>query len=189
MFYNFLMKIMKYLFFCLIGLSGSAFAQNTFNIPAGISSQIPKNWVAIDYAQGDINKDKLIDSVIVLQNKDIPDTPRKIMVFILTKDNQYQLFSENDSVALCGECGGMMGDPYQGIEVKPGVLKIYNMGGSSWRWTHHFTFNYSRIDNQLQLVREEQSSFHASDPNKIKNIIKTPKNFGKISLSHFKVEN
>ena len=111
------------------------------------------------------------------------------MVFVLTKENKYNLFSENDFAVLCAQCGGIMGDPYIGIELTSGVLKIYHMGGSSWRWTNNLTFHYSRIDNQLQLVKQEQSSFHTSNPNKFKNTIKTPKIFGKISLSDFKSDN
>ena len=183
------MKIVKHLFFLLLLSANGVFAQNILKVPESISLQIPKNWTVIEHVRGDINKDKRLDSVVVLENKTIPDIPRKIMVFTLTQENKYHLFAENDFAAFCEQCGGMMGDPYQGIDVKSGVLKIYNMGGSSWRWTHHLTFNYSRIDNQLQLVKQEQSSFHSSEPNKSKNTIKTPKLFGKVNFSDFKTDN
>lgn len=63
-------------------------------------------------------------------------------------------------------------------------------GGSAWRWSVAFKFNYSRHDNTWQLVRVDESSFSAiaSDKGKQKTSM-PPKDFGKIGIAEFDPEN
>ncbi len=43
---------------------------------------------------------------------------------------------------LRSEEGDMMGDPFEGIAIESGILKIHHFGGSSWKWreTHKYRF-------------------------------------------------
>jgi len=45
---------------------------------------------------------------------------------------------------------GIMGDPFQEIAIKKGILIIYHSGGSSWKW--NTTENYRFQNNQFELI-------------------------------------
>jgi hypothetical protein len=106
---------------------------------------------------------------------------------ILTREmsGKLKLAKSNNQAVYCKSCGGAFGDPFAGVEVKRGQFTVNNYGGSAWRWSESYQFNYSRRDKTWQLVRAVSESFHASDPNKIKTKILTAKNFGKINLADF----
>ena len=88
--------------------------------------------------------------------------------------------------AHCSTCGGVMGDPFTGIEVGPKTLTVVNYGGSGWRWSADYRFDYSRRDNASQLVRVTESNFHASDPNVARTTVRRPpRDFGKIGFASF----
>lgn len=83
-----------------------------------------------------------------------------------------------------------MGDPLMGVTAGPGSFTINNYGGSAWRWEANFTFNYSRIDKTWQLVRVEHESFHAMNPDKVKQSVERPPyDFGKIDIADFDADN
>ena len=46
--------------------------------------------------------------------------------------------------------GGMMGDPFEDIEIKNGVLLISESGGSSWKWGHTDKYRYQ--NNSFELI-------------------------------------
>jgi hypothetical protein len=81
----------------------------------------------------------------------------------------------------------MMGDPFAGVTVAKNTFTVNHYGGSAWRWSADYKFNYSRIDKTWQLVRIEKTSFHASDPKKTLNRkVMTPlKHFGKVDIADF----
>jgi hypothetical protein len=84
----------------------------------------------------------------------------------------------------------MMGDPFQGVEVGPKTFTVSHYGGRAWGWSVDYTFNYSRRDNTWQLVRVEESSFHAFEPDKIKRAVYVPpKHYGKIDIADFDPDN
>jgi hypothetical protein len=81
------------------------------------------------------------------------------------------------------------GDPFQGVSVRRNTFTVDHYGGSAWRWTNAYTFNYSRVDKTWQLVRVVSHSYHTSDPNKMKTRTHTPpRHFGKIDLADFDPE-
>ncbi|WP_193763588.1 hypothetical protein [Methylomonas methanica] len=90
----------------------------------------------------------------------------------------------------CSTCGGVFGDPFAELSATTKSFSVSHYGGSNWRWTNRFQFNYSRRDNTWQLVRVEQSSFHTSDPETAKTTTYTPPtDFGKIDIADFDPEN
>ena len=166
---------MKYIVLALSLFATSSFAQT--NVPSSIKSQIPAGWTVKDAVTGQINNDTKEDLILVLENKKVEDVPRKIMIF-LGEDSGYQLSGTSDTAVFCEKCGGIYGDPYNGIQVEKKKVIINN----------YTTFAYSRIDKQWQLIKVEKLSYHNSDPDKQKITIKLPKDFGKISLENFDPE-
>ncbi len=83
----------------------------------------------------------------------------------------------------------MMGDPFMGIQVGTQTPTVQNYGGSAWRWSADFRFDYSRRDDAWQFVRVTDTTFHATQPDKMKTKVrKPPKDFGKIGFGEFDPE-
>jgi len=149
---------------------------------------IPPQFTILDSASGDLNKDGIKDMVLILKNNyetQNTDTTRPLLLLLGNKSGKYQLLARNDNVVLCMGCGGVFGDPYQGISIKNGYFSIEHYGGSSWRWTRIITFRFNAKTNQFILHRDAGLSWHASDPNQTTEKFFNKKNFGKLPFNQF----
>ena len=156
-----------------------------------LASYIPKDYSILDSAQGDLNGDGYKDWVLILKSKYEEfntDTTRPLLLLLGTKRGVYTLFAKNDSVVLCKGCGGVFGDPYEGITVKKGYFEIHHYGGSNWRWTRNISFKYNSITKGFLLHRDSGISYHTSDPNKSKTTIINKKDFDKLPFSKYSYE-
>jgi hypothetical protein len=118
---------------------------------------IPKNYTVLDSAQSDFNKDGLIDISLVIEKKNDDEIERGILILQKNKIG-YILNTINKTALYCKNCGGVFGDPYNGITFNQNVLKLNNYGGSSWRWLNEQTFRYQ--NGQWQLIGLSYNSFH-----------------------------
>ena len=89
---------------------------------------------------------------------------RPLLLLVRGTDGALQQADRNDDIVYCVSCGGVMGDPFEGINITPGVLTVSHYGGSSWRWGHSYTFRYSAGAAAWFLDAIETVSFHASEP-------------------------
>jgi hypothetical protein len=141
----------------LIFSTGISFSQSKVlsSIPKkgrNVQSFIPVGYDTLSTTLGDLNKDKSEDAVLVLrhekenvvdlENTNVDSIPSRLLVVLLRKGNAYELAAVSDSAVLCKHCGGIMGDPFQGISIEKGIIVINHYGGSAWRWgyTHKFRF-------------------------------------------------
>ena len=165
-------------------------------VPAELRPFVLPGTKAIEIERGDLNGDGRADVVLVLERQklrpgddDIEEGQRPILILIRQGDGSLKLAARNDSAAYCSTCGGVMGDPFVGVQVGARTFTVSNYGGSSWRWSADYRFDYSRRDDAWQLVRVTGSSFHASEPNKAKTtVLRPPKDFGKIAFPDFDPE-
>jgi hypothetical protein len=169
--------------FCSLLSSGQANAQS-------LKSYIPQGYSILDSASGYLNNDTYKDVVLILKYKyeNIgADTTRPLLLLAGTKkNNHYSLMAKNDSVVLCKECGGIFGDPFQGITIKRGYFSIEHYGGSSWRWTRIITFKYSIKTKQFLLHRDAGVSYHNTEnPIKETKLISNKSDFGKLNFINF----
>ncbi len=145
-------------------------------MPAGIQSFIPKGWIVLQKATGDLNKDNQQDLALVIQDTDkknilinhelgvdtLDANPRSLMVFF--KDSLaggYHLVTKNDSFILKHD-DPVMDDPFAGLEIIKGSLKLsfrlwYSAG--SWYTTGaSYLFRYQNKD--FTLIGAETNTFH-----------------------------
>ena len=135
------------------------------------------------------------DYILVLEREnpplkdenDFPKNQRPLLILVRGADNKLTEAKRNETIVMCSECGGMMGDPFAGVTVAKNTFTVNHYGGSAWRWSADYKFNYSQIDKTWQLVRIEKTSFHASDPEKTLNrkIMTPPRHFGKVDIADF----
>lgn len=169
-------------------------AQDDIEVP-GELAPLFTGRVIIAVEKGDLNRDGSEDVIVVSEAvakegaDPYEDRPRRLSLFV-REEGRLRLAKENEKVVYCAACGGVFGDPFNGITIKPGRFTVSHYGGSAWRWTADYSFAWSRRDRTWQLVRVESSSFHASDPDEQKTTVeKPPKDFGKIDLADFDPEN
>ena len=149
---------------------------------------VEKNTTALAIERGDLNRDGREDVVLVLEPQD-PEQPRPLLILVRAADGSLKLAKRSAKAVFCRNCGGMMGDPFQGVVVEKGRFTIQHYGGSAWRWSTNFTFGWSKRDQSWQLVRVESSSFHASDPKpEEKTVHIPPRDFGLIDVTEFDPE-
>lgn len=149
---------------------------------------IPQGYTVLDSSFGDLNKDSYPDMVLILKSDTEemnPDTTRPVLVLAGSANSSFKLLARGDHAVLCANCGGVFGDPYQGITIKSGYFSIEHYGGSGWRWTRIITFKYDPSVSTFRLHRDAGVSFHASEPNKQTSLIHQKKNYGRVTLKDY----
>jgi hypothetical protein len=93
-------------------------------------------------ARGDIDGDGDHDVVIVLEtgDGDAVRQPRPLLLLRRDADGRLQRAIESPRAISCRRCGGMVGDPLQGIRIAPGTLTLRFEGGSRELWSKEFRF-------------------------------------------------
>lgn len=177
-------------------LSVAAIAQNDeVKVPVEVKPFIEKGMVSIALETGDLNADGKKDFILVLDKPRDPkgefdeagDTQRLMLILVRDSSGKLSLAARNENVVFCRTCGGVFGDPFAGISITGTRFTISNYGGSNDRWAYDYTFAYSRRDNTWQLIRSEETTFQALDPNRTtrKHVYLPPKSFGLINFADF----
>ena len=143
-----------------------------------INDFIPKGWKKILTANGDLNKDKLEDTVIVIEKEDKenikkndvlgPDylnlNPRILLVLFKQKDGAYILAAKNDKGFIKSEGNednSALMDTLDNIIIKNNVLKIvfnYFMSAGSW-WTSTNVYIFRFQNNVFELIGYESNAY------------------------------
>ena len=166
-------------------------------VPPEVAPFVESGTKAIALEKADLNGDGSEDFVLVLEKekpaKDADDFPvgqRPLLILLRGADGKLKVAKRNERIVMCSQCGGVFGEPFEGVIAKTNTFSVEHYGGSSWRWKYSYKFNYSRIDKTWQLVRVEEINYHTSNPNKATTKIYTPpKHFGKIDIADFDPEN
>ena len=164
-------------------------------LPRELRGFVESGTKAIWLAKADLDRDGREDAILVLErlarspDDAMEDGQRPLLLLSRQADGSLRVAARNDRVVMCSACGGVMGDPFMGVEAGAGSFTVSHYGGSSWRWSVDYSFNWSRRDRTWQLVRVESTSFHASEPDKVETKLSTPpKDFGKIDFADFDPE-
>lgn len=159
------------LVFCLS--NGQDFSYPSINSKAQkLIDFVPDGWIIIDSVNGDLNNDRLADAVLVIQHKDSvtliksEDTvftqPRILLIlFKNNSDKRFHLIEKSNTFILTHD-NSIMDDPYQGIKIYKGVLKIdfhlfYNRGG--W-YTTGSSYKFRYNNKEFQLIGADLSTIH-----------------------------
>ena len=131
---------------------------------------VPKGWKEILTTNGDLNKDKLEDTVIVIEKDDVlgPDylnlNPRILLVLFKQKDGIYILASKNDKGFIQSENdeeNPTLMDTLTGISIKNNTLRIkfdYFLSAGSYSASQTvFTFRFQ--NNRFELIGLDNNSF------------------------------
>ena len=143
-----------------------------------VNDFIPKGWKEILTTNGDLNRDKLEDTVIVIEKEDKKNikkndgfgpeelnlNPRILLVLFKQKDGTYVLASKNDKGFIKSEGNDdnpALMDTLDDIIIKNNVLKIvfnYFMSAGSW-WTSTNVYIFRFQNNVLELIGYESNAY------------------------------
>lgn len=165
-------------------------------IPTEVRPFVETGTKAIALEASDLNGDGRGDFVLVLEREnpamdqdDFPVNQRPLLILLRGEDGRLTAAKRNERLVMCSKCGGVFGDPFEGVVAGRNTFTVEFYGGSNWRWKYSYQFNYSRVDKTWQLVRAEEISYHTSDPDKMKTQVFTPpRDYGKIDLADFDPE-
>lgn len=155
------------------------FSQEIPNSGKSISSFVPDNWKIIEQAEGDLNKDKKNDFVLIIEetnpenisrndglgSPEINLNPRWLLIllntdkgFELKEINKTFIPTEDDIESTC------LADPLMdgGIEIKNGVLMVslhYWLSCGSW-YTGSNTYTFRFQKNEFELIGFDSEEFH-----------------------------
>ena len=170
----------KLFFILLLFLISSiyVFGENFPQKAKTVNDFIPKGWKKILTTNGDLNKDKLEDTVIVIEKEDKKNikkndgfgpeelnlNPRILLVLFKQKDGTYILASKNDKGFIKSEGNDnnpALMDTLDDIIIKNNVLKIvfnYFMSAGSWEASQIiFTFRFQ--NNRFELIGYDSNSY------------------------------
>ncbi|MDQ0593531.1 hypothetical protein QFZ37_001900 [Chryseobacterium ginsenosidimutans] len=141
--------------FCLFTLifSTFCFAQKEFQ---------PKGSTIIETVDGDLDGDKIPEKVIIYNTVDEGELGKIREIQILKKTNgKWTMLEKSRNAVLESNGGGMMGDPYQNMQIKKGILEITQAGGSSWKWG--YTDKYRFQNGHFELIGYSSESGRPGD--------------------------
>ncbi len=141
-----------------------------------LKSFVPKGWKIIKQPTGDLNKDGIEDVAMVIQKTDAANIKKEngmtidknsrtlLILFGKATKGCYELNTESKTFILAHE-DVIMDDPFEGIEIKNGTLKISfkdfrSMG--SWE-TSQSSYIWRFQDGLFKLIGANDSSFHRAD--------------------------
>jgi hypothetical protein len=111
-----------------------------------IQSFVPEGWAIFHQTFGDLNKDSIDDVAVIIENTSgqasESEKSRALLILFKNKTHQYTMACQAGNVILGKDDGGLLGDPFQSMEIKRNVLRVDFSGGSSMKWstTHRYRF-------------------------------------------------
>ncbi len=109
----------------------------------------PNGYSVLKEIEGDLNKDSIPEKAIVYNTSDSSDFGfiREIQIF-KNVNQKWILLEKSRNAILKSEEGGILGDPFESIYIKKGVLIINHFGGSNSKWskTDKYRFNVSTFE-------------------------------------------
>jgi hypothetical protein len=124
-----------------------------FHTCSGQDNLIPSQYQPIKEIYGDLDKDTISEKVVVynMSNKEdeINGVDREVIIFKKDKE-KWVIWQRSTTAVGNSKDGGMMGDPFEDIEIRNGVLLISQSGGSSWKWGHTDKYRYQ--NNTFELI-------------------------------------
>lgn len=114
---------------------------------------VPKNYVAIKEAIGDLDNDGTPEKAVVFNMTDNPDeingVKREIVIFKKV-DEKWTIWQRSANAIGSSIDAGMTGDCLENIEIRYGVLLIFQSGGGIKKWTTIDKYQFQ--NNELELT-------------------------------------
>ena len=137
--------------------------------------------------RGDIDGDGDQDVVIVVETSDgdAARQPRPLLLLRRDADGRLQRTIESPRAINCRRCGGMVGDPLQGIRIEPGALTLRFEAGSRELWSSEFQFTPMPGGDAWRLSGVTHRGFDRANGGKSAERTLSREEIGEVSLASF----
>jgi hypothetical protein len=166
---------------------GGLKAIRTVDIP----KHIPKGFIMKAFVQGNLNGDEIEDVLLIAENPADKAAPRQVLILEGQKDATLKVGEVGAKAALCADCGGMMGEPFEGAEIlKDNAFRLNFAGGSREKWRRSIDFQYDTNLKKWLSVRDEYNVYDSAKPENSTKKLKRAQDadFVKTSLATFDAE-
>lgn len=106
--------------------------------------EMPEGYEVLSDVLGDLDGDGISERVIVFNTDREGDfgMEREMQIYA-EHEGLWSLWHTSVGAILSSDRGGMMGDPFEEIEIVNGNIVIHHFGGSSekWRYTHEYHYS------------------------------------------------
>jgi len=154
---------------------------------ADISYFIPKGASVRLENHGDIDHDGDSDVLLVLQTANEAQDrfkPRTLLILQRNESGELEKKVSNENAILCQSCGGMTGDPLQGINIDSAGFTLRFEGGSRELWSQEYRFSYSTKAHTWLLDTVNSSASDRLEDNSKSNL-SSSRDFGPIPIDKF----
>ncbi|HNH07093.1 MAG TPA: hypothetical protein PK683_01230 [Leptospiraceae bacterium] len=160
----------KYLLiFAVIFSAGSISSQESSDFPPLIptvtnpSVPSPKGFRNFKEVKGDLDGDGTDELLVAYEAEKETDSGKERQVHIFKKeDNKWKLLKKFTGLLRLSNEGGMMGDPFQDINIKKGVIIIDQSGGtSSHRWI--YVHKFRKQNNSWELIGVTSQDYNMNE--------------------------
>lgn len=142
--------------------------------------------------KADLNADALEDYLLITEDlapffdEDGGEHfPRHLSLLVRNGEDELVNKASNSEVVLDAQSGGMLGDPFQGIQVEDSTFTVILYGGSARRWSYRYQFEYSAEQEDWLLARVDTDSYHVNESSQDSKTFTAPEDFSPISFADF----
>lgn len=103
---------------------------------------VPAGWRLLGSADGDLNGDGRPDTALAVAHDaeqsepgDVWQEPRLLVIALREASGKLRRAAVSQEVVMCRGCGGVFGDPFEGLSIERGALVVNHYGGSRDRWS------------------------------------------------------
>jgi hypothetical protein len=144
-----------------------------------INDFVPAGWRILDSVTGDLNNDKALDAVVILQHLDTASLANTknhsndslheharilLILFKETSDNHFYIAQQSNTFILTHD-DPLADDPYQSMTIHKGILQIdFHWYPNSGNWYNRSTYKFRHEQNDFFLIgavyEEDNKSAH-----------------------------
>lgn len=149
--------------------AASIYAQDSsdqpYSIPAVKNPSVtsPKGYTNFKEEKGDLDGDGIDELLVAYETDKNTDLGKERQIHIFKKeDNKWKLLKKFTGLLRLSNEGGMMGDPFQDINIKKGVIIIDQSGGtSSHRWI--YVHKFRKQNNSWELIGVTSQDYNMNE--------------------------
>lgn len=128
------------------------------SLPESVSAHIDEASEVVVWKRADFDGDGRQDVLLVWQRKDAgdadmdaPESRRVLQLLLGTSAGGFRSAVVNDQLVMCQACGGTWPDPLDEITVGRRSFTVSHYGGSRWRWSNSWRFDYDVVRRTWML--------------------------------------
>lgn len=162
-------------------------------VPAELAPFIEPRSSLMVWRHADLNRDGRKDYLFILerQGAEGDDPPeerqRPLKIALRGADGRLHLVLSNEELVRCHNCGGTWPDPFDDLSAGTGTFTLAHYGGSRWRWSDRWRFDYDARANTWFLTRVELGADTEADGHQVRTY-RRGRHFGAVRLKGFSQE-